>query len=189
MIPAGFGQATFLFTGGGLPYGAACVLGFENTVPGTAQQCADAIAGIFNSNNAMTYTSNQVTLASVHVKLGPDATGPAADAAIGEAGADSDPACAPNTTWLIRKVTNLGGREGRGRLYWPGISQSNVDSDGDVGPTAQGLYQAIWDEIFDDMDTGNVPAVLLHESATTPNPLTGFQIDSRAATQRRRLRR
>lgn len=119
-------------------------------------------------------------------------------------GTDSDgsssgsSAVAPNTARLITKLTGLGGRRNKGRMYQPGPVETVVDAGGHF--TAQSItdQQANADAYFDDLIAlGSIQALVLfhsYDEADPPDPLpvptqlTGFRIESKVATQRRRLR-
>lgn len=102
-----------------------------------------------------------------------------------------------NTAALIRKRTDLGGRRGRGRFYLPGVAESAVDNVGILSGAAITGYQTAADDWYEDLTAmvgGRLyPPVVLHRSEgigvePAPTPVTRFVVESRVATQRRRLR-
>lgn len=105
----------------------------------------------------------------------------------GGGGAPSGPNCA----WLVRKNTLLGGRRGRGRTYFPGVTEGSVGDGGLVnegdGSLRTGL-EGFWNGITTSAP-GFTDLVLLHEDASTPTVVQSWIMDTRIATQRRRLRR
>jgi len=187
-IPEGYGQATFEFTGAVLPTGAATTVGFENVADASASAIAFTMGALFEGT-LLEGLVDDVTLVNTHIKLGPDDTGPTADQPSSTAGSGIDPPASPQVSYLVRKVTALGGRANRGRMYLPGVSEDAVQGDGDVDPAALADQQDRADAFFDGADTAGHPLVVLHDGAGTPTPITSLAFDSRVATQRRRLRR
>lgn len=146
----------------------------------------------------------QVTLTRVTCRFG--GTPPAADViyistnppAAGERGGASVPS---NCALLVRKKTALGGRANQGRCYIPGVLPvAGVDDVGNIDPNQVSLLQGYadsWLALLTTPASGNPQSNMqvLH----TPDPVTGsqliptpvidLQVDSRIATQRRRLRK
>lgn len=117
--------------------------------------------------------------APIHFTAGVDASG--------GSGAPSG----PNTAWLVRKVTNLGGRKGRGRTYFPGVTEASVgdggqvnEGDGSLRASLEGFWNGITSGVGSLTDL-----VLLHTTSITPTSVESWVMDNRLATQRRRLRK
>lgn len=187
-IPAGFGQAMFVYGGTALPLGAAVTLGFQQT--GTTTPAEDA----FDLHQAMrdvtaAMCATECSLISTMVKFGPDATGPSAVYTQVQAGGRSGGAAAPNTAMLVRKQTAMGGREGRGRFYLPGPSEEDIDEGGLLSATLRDAASAALGVFFAALIAADLPPYLLHDSGTPPTAITTLSLDQRVATQRRRLRR
>lgn len=97
----------------------------------------------------------------------------------------------PNVAYLVRKSTLAGGRKGRGRTYFPGVTEASLGDGGTViegdGSLRAGL-EGFWNDI-----TSGVESItgiyLLHGSEFSPSEITGWSLDGRVATQRRRLRK
>lgn len=107
------------------------------------------------------------------------------------AGTNGGNACPNNTSWLVRKVTASGGRRGRGRMYWPGVPEGDVGSTGILTSGALADLQTQASLLQSNLValTSVDALVLFHESAPfTPTPITTLQAQTRAATQRRRMR-
>lgn len=207
-IPVGYGQATVNFAGANVPHGAAIVVGFANVIAQDADTCAAVILGNFSVAVPNMCTSD-VSLISVDVKLGDNETGPigsAAGAAVpGAAGSTS---LSPGTAVLVEKLTPMGGRRGKGRMYWPGVYEGWVDDSGGYVGGVLAQLQAFMDTLFDDMETSDTPFFLLHspsyswvllngrprrvyeelDTAGEPTGCTSLLVDPIIATQRRRLR-
>jgi len=98
---------------------------------------------------------------------------------------------APNAAWLVRKGTLLGGRKGRGRTYFPGVTDASVGEGGTViegdGTLRIGL-EGFWPGV-----TGAVESItglyLLHSTEIAPTEVLSWSMDTRLATQRRRMRK
>ncbi len=93
-----------------------------------------------------------------------------------------------NCSFLLRKLSNLAGRRGRGRMYWPCFlgEESQVDNAGNIPePTRTNI-----DSYFDQALPGD-DFYILHNtlpSVLAPTLITDFVLDGKIATQRRRLR-
>lgn len=124
----------------------------------------------------------------------------------------------PNVAYLVEKRTSLGGRRGVGRMYVPGVPETNVDDAGNiVGTSLSGINTQLTEMLAGLLGaaTGSytglaVTPVLLHSNSSTttrttapgsvtitrtegaaggsPTPITQLQLDPKVATQRRRLR-
>jgi hypothetical protein len=96
-----------------------------------------------------------------------------------------------NSAYLIRKRTAVAGKQGRGRMYLPGVEESAVDALGNL--TAQRITDLnvsgtnYLQRLVDNAKVGS--AALLHSLVgDVPDDITTLQCDSKIATQRRRLR-
>lgn len=99
--------------------------------------------------------------------------------------------CPPNTAILIKKLTNSAGRKNRGRMYVPGTPESITDNVGDIGSSNETGFNTALGLFFNQLIlVPNVLGlVLLHsDDLDAPTPITGFKVDRKVATQRRRLR-
>lgn len=100
----------------------------------------------------------------------------------------------PNVAVIVKKVTSLGGREGRGRFFMPPflIDEGDVTPRGMIDPTLLADIQARADEFYDQIVSNISPGgpVLFHaDPLVTPTVIDSFQVEPLVATQRRRLRR
>jgi hypothetical protein len=193
LIPDGFAQANFMWGGSSYPTGAETTLGIDlGASPLDPVGLGAALADAYDASDLRTIQVTTCSLLSIHVKFGPVATGPDADFAHAVAGSIGSSGMAPNTALLVQKLTSIGGRQGKGRWYWPGITESDVS----VGGVVDGAYVAAAQSCFNDffdaiLDAGVLP-VLLHGAdapITVPYPITSFAVKAVAATQRRRMRR
>lgn len=192
IIPAGFAQVTLGFTGNGLPTGAVITFGVVNGAVMGAQAMADEIA-VAVSDNIDPIMSSQIAFNDLLVKLGPNETGAQAVSPMSSAGSVSGAIASPQVAFLIKKDTDLGGRRGRGRMYFPGVGEADVGQTGDVDGTRRGLITAGFEDFRLTLAAADLSMVLLHDDGLTsvpvPTPVTGLSCDARVATQRRRLRR
>jgi hypothetical protein len=136
IIPASYGQVNFLFGGVGLPTGAQCTLGFDHDASRTAAEVADEFASAWVSN-IQSNLSGSTTFEGTLVKFGPNDTGPSAVFPAAVPGSDGTSQSGPQVCALISKITALGGRKGRGRMYLPGIEDSDLDTGGNIGAGKQ----------------------------------------------------
>lgn len=186
-VPPGFGLISVEYSLVGDPEPMFTTWGVTLTdVPTPADLLAYYITDVQELTHMM---STDYTAIAIHCAVGQDGGPPVlVDRALADAGTGSAAACPQNVAVLIKKQTALGGRHGRGRTFWPGIPEGQVNSAGVIGSTALGDWQdaANFLEAFTDPFG---PPVLLHVDASiTPTPITGFLVDGRVATQRRRLR-
>ncbi len=114
---------------------------------------------------------------------------------IGRRGANGNPQLPQNSALLVRKITNRGGRRGRGRMFFPYLlAEGNVNEVGDFATVPRNTLQAVLDQVLTDLQAIGAGPVLLHESTGvtapgSPDPIVSLVVDGRIATQRRRLRR
>lgn len=193
IIPAGYAQANLVFTGASVPSGAEMTIGLNVGTFGSgpsvaAIQVQDAIL----DNNVEDSWCASMTLSEVRVKYGPNETGPSGVATVGEAGDAGGVSVPPNCAVLIQKVTALGGRAGRGRMYMPGFPESLVDSSGALDTSFESTIQGVWTAFLGQLNSSDLEPVLLHAEGspiTLPTPIIELVIAPQIATQRRRLRR
>jgi len=95
----------------------------------------------------------------------------------------------PNTAYLLRKVTALGGRKHRGRSYVPGVPRSYIDGAGGLTTATTAAVQGGADDFLAFLGAADVSMQLLHTGTETPDEVTAWQADHLVATQRRRLRK
>lgn len=191
-IPEGYGQANFIFGGNGVPTGAEITLGFDvpSGTPTPASVGATLVAG-WTATMRPTYIAN-CTMTGVLVKFGPNDTGPSAITPAAVTGTASGDADSPNVALLVHKNTAFGGRSGKGRFYQPAAPTTAFDTNGLVLAPALTAFNAAYLAWYNRLVTDGIGPFLLHsENAplTLPTPILSFTVDTRAATQRRRLRR
>lgn len=203
LIPPGYAELTLIQTITGDQDPMICTFGLDTSGTPTPVQ-----AGIIGRGLALRIggeMANEWGTSSCVVRMGGEgAPGPVIEATytavLGQGGTSSP----PNVAWLARKRTALGGRQNRGRNYFPGVPETAVSPAGLLvlaREQAMSVSLANW---LNDVNTGTfstgpgatAPApttglVILHDelSGLVPTPVTSFFCDGRVATQRRRLRR
>jgi hypothetical protein len=136
--------------------------------------------------------SSSYTIDSCLVKYGPNATGEAGVYSNPLAGTAAATSAGPNTSYLVRKNTGFGGRTGRGRLYLPGVTDTAYLEGGAILAATVTAVTNAFEALRTSLISVGIVPTLLHapgSPVTLPRPITSFSCDSRAATQRRRLRR
>lgn len=192
VIPSGFAQANFRYTGGMAPTGAEWTLGLDVSAAlgGPAGVAADL--GANYAATIRTVLPSAAVLTEVLVKFGPNSTGPAASDFTSYAGTGGGSPTSPAVAIIVKKNTAAGGRTGRGRFFLIGAQESEV---GETGVLTSGFIaglQAELDSFYDELVSSGMPPVLLHSEGspvTTPTAITSFSCDGTVGTQRRRQRR
>lgn len=188
IIPQGFAQVTAGFTGPGVPTGAACTFGILWGPPSDPQASLTSIHTLLQDFHFATATES-VLLSSVEIKAGPNATGASIGASGATNGGQGNVNEQPNTAWLLKKRTSLGGRQGQGRCFWPGVPEGWAQNDGTITPSEVVDVQAAADTLLDGLLALAHPMYLLHSTATAPTEVIAFVVDARTSSQRNRLRR
>lgn len=100
--------------------------------------------------------------------------------------------CLPNNcSFLMDKVTNSGGREFRGRMFWPPmfVNEANVDKNGFISSVSAASLTTSAQTWRAGMVSNGIPPVLFHSNpALTPTLITSFRFQQQIATQRERMR-
>jgi len=191
IIPSGYAQVNWIFTGNSAPRGAEVTMGIDlASFSGTTQDGADLASAAWAATVLADQTSS-VTLSRTRFKRGPNVSGAFAEKATTSAGGIGSSAMPPQVSLLITKVTATGGRSGRGRSFMPGVTEVDIGPNGELGTAYLADVQDKWDDLKTALEAADLFPVLLHADNTgdvTPHPITGFQVQALVATQRRRLR-
>jgi len=184
-IPEGNAQATMVFSGPTDTGNAITTFGFSLGEEGTLTGLCNAIGASFIAE-LLPSLSNRYTLTKVEAISATES----AEVVFNAEGDQAGMPPAPNTCLLGRKGTSLRGRKHRGRNYWPGmITESMVDESGFIsaGPL-EGLQGAfdLWGASIDGL--GYFGCILHNDEETEPTGITSYILDSKVATQRRRMR-
>lgn len=188
IIPAGYGQLNFFFVGAPLPFGAQVTMGFKNEAAHSAETCASDARQSWDIADFDASMATGITFTGVLCKLGPNDVGPSAFSAASTA-ATGGTAGAAAPAILVRKNTALGGRHGKGRMYIPGLPESQIDPGGLVAATTVTAYQTRVNALLTALNSASMTPALLHGDATAPSLITSMSVQSVVATQRRRQRR
>lgn len=192
IIPDGYAQVNHRFGGTAAPSGAEITYGVilmdEDLEPAdVAEACSDAFVATL-----LLMVTESLILTNTHVKFGPNSTGPEADHGVSEAGDNSGSGVPPNTSILITKQTNFGGRQGRGRFFLPGAVEASVGVDGTIVNPYYSDIQSNANSFLAALEAADVPMALLRAESSpiqTVPPVTALAVSNKVATQRRRLRR
>jgi hypothetical protein len=190
-IPTGWAQVNLVFGGPGAPRGAQVVYGAQLVGGGaltTPQDYADFARTAWETDIHPGLMSGLIFV-EARVKFGPNATGLDATATSNTAGGLAVSGEAPQVAVLIRKITAQGGRQGKGRMFLPGIPETSVSG----GVVEQGTINVL-DANFADWlaahSLANFPVALLHQEAgISPFIVTEMFTQNIIATQRRRIRK
>lgn len=188
VIPTGYAEVSLNFIGAAVPRGAVCTFGVEDVASVGPTQIAIEVQAAYVTEITPDLVTS-ITLSSIRVKMGPNDTGPMVDYATNNSGGSSQDSVVPNAAMLISKVTAVGGRKGRGRMFHPGYGESGMEDGGVWLPAGLAAFQQNWTDFLGLLAFNDVPMVLLHsQPIITPNLVTSLVLQPRAATQKRRLR-
>jgi len=143
-----------------------------------------------SGGGATTVLADDCDVSGVLVKLGPNETGAQFLRPTSLAGTIGSPGY-PGVSALVQKQTSIGGRKGRGRLFWPCVPEGNVAVGGALTGTLQANLQSMFDDVLTDMAAADFPLMLLHSEGVPQSPyeITALSVQNQTATQRRRNRR
>lgn len=187
IIPVGYSQVTVTFSGTAVPRGAAVVFGVGNGAEASPTAVANDVLGVL-ATVVQPNLLNSVTIDTIRVKNGPNSTGGFAEIGAGLTGTGTSQASPSQVALLFSKVTDFGGRKGRGRMYLPGVAEDGVGPGGQLTSAMVTQYQEMADDLIAELLLVSHGMVLLHNDSTAPYGVTGLEVDGRVATQRRRLR-
>lgn len=197
-VPLGYAQARFVFTCAGLVDPMGCTLGVVQVNANPANAAGD-INQAFVENILMFST----LMAEGWTYLGTDLTtqlqgGPSMDhVGVPLSGTIPSATPPPNCALLIRKVTALGGRKNRGRMFMPPATtyETQVDNAGFFAGATVTALQERWTNFFDALVAAGHTPYLFHqydpdlgELPEIPTEITSLSVQSQLATQRLRMR-
>jgi hypothetical protein len=193
LIPEDFALVSWHTLTDGDPEEMVWTMGF-NCVSASDQDAIATVARGAWVDNIQTLTSSVVDLVRVVAKFGPNDTGRTIENTSSASGSNGGALLPPNSCVLVRKLTALGGRKGRGRAYIPGISSisGSLDSAGNFSQANADSISAAVQQLVDDLAghvNGPYIGVVLHSTASPgPSVITNVSCQPKLATQRRRLR-
>jgi hypothetical protein len=158
--------------------------------PAGAELLADSFAA-----NMINLCAAGYTFRGLRASDGPDGEGQVHEVERSVASTSTKLGIPPNTAYLTRKITGLGGRRNRGRFYMPGVSEVDVDNTGLLTATHRTNYQTSVNAWFAQNNAGaEIEAhALFHETpegapGIAPTDITSLLVQPKVGTQRRRLR-
>lgn len=193
VLPVGTANSRFIFSVAGLSDTLGFSLATVSTPVATASSIADSMYDAANTTDLFSgaEVSDEYTWLGVHTTL-MTVTGPVvAERNVTEPGTASFQAVTVNSAVLVRKLTLLGGRKNRGRLFFPpGIApEATTNSAGFLDVTAVPVLQASFDAWYAAMIDEELLPVLLHtDPADEPTVISQFAVQTQLATQRLRMR-
>lgn len=190
----GYGLVRFNFIGTDGTNHAQCEMGFYNT-SGVEADPGDAntLQALFGTN-IMPILSNLITLSSVQVtEFNSGVTTDFISTNAPVAGGQSGALLPSNVCILVKKLTGLLGKENRGRMYLPGVSESLVVSPSAISVAHLATIQAALNTWYTAMVADHFQPYI-HRKTSVPADfhsvaITSFLPESLFATQRRRLRK
>lgn len=190
IVPAGFANVRHFSAIQTMSRSAEFALAYQITSwdPGDIEDLYDSYVEF---GQAIGWTIN-VTFVGIQVVVGTsDPSAPLVYEFAGtEGGSGSNPLSSPQVSMLVKKLTNLGGRRGRGRAYIPWVQEGQVFDNGHLdGDFRDGVQTALNDFVTAEATQLGGSPVLLHTDGDDPSELTSLQVESATATQRRRLLR
>lgn len=200
VIPPGFGLVALRHTLAGDNEAMFVTFGVEFlTTPGAQAHAINICDAWQVAGGPLDSMSNLYTFTGAVLSVGQDGGPPViVEEPRSAPGRDTSSPLPQNCALLVRKRTNLAGREGRGRMYVPGFSEGNTTATGGI-PSAnltatQTRYNTFFSNLSEPPDAGAVNMVILHTwpqlgALPAPTPVTSLVVDAVVATQRRRLRR
>lgn len=195
VIPPGFGNLNIVFTWVGDPEPMLTSIGVTMSDVPTPAEVFDLYADGGWTDLLQIMCSETVQVNALNMEVGQDGGPPIVVDSVpqpADAGTQNANCFPQNNAYLLKKRTALGGRVGRGRMFWPGCAEGNVNSIGVLDTAFRAAVQAVIDGILPALPIGPIDGyVLLHDEdspTTAPTALSSLLLDQRTATQRRRLR-
>ena len=190
VIPAGFFNVSFQATQSGSGQKAAVTIGVSGPDPVNhveALAFEDALVNAVVPITTADWTYNKVTWSS--------AAGTVREAFRTSPGQDASAALIAAAAVLVHKRTALPGRQGRGRMFFPGPGEGAVDGTGMLTVGRLADWNAAIDAFILAVQTNSdYDMVLLHNQAVggpappAPTPITDLAVSPKCGIQRRRVR-
>lgn len=197
VVPPGFAHCLIPFNHPLIPRAAVITFGLE--ISGTVTPVNELIDEVVASfvNSWTTFIDSQVLVGPGKMVVGQD--GPdnlSVDGVYTAYGAATSDRAWANTALLLTKLTEQGGRRGKGRMYLPWcLAESVPDEAGRIAPASVATAQTAADDWLADLVAidGVEDMVVLHSTGVTqivdPSPVTRLLVSNVIGTQRRRLNR
>lgn len=197
VIPVGFGVAAIELIGspGTQPY--ITTIGVDLTAAGGDFVAAANTVHEAYETHIMPRTSDDLTLDRVTLAVGQDGPGGSVESSRpivdgGSSGSRTPTAMSP----VVRKITSQLGREGRGRMFLPGLlAETDVGEDGAIRPATMDIVDNLANLFLAFLLAGGTPSgpstpgVLLHSRAELPpTPISAMRTASLVGWIRGRIR-
>jgi hypothetical protein len=193
--PAGFADISVQITLAGLTRPAFITFGVDPTST-TPSVIATAVnSAITSAGSLASRFDSQVTLPQIRVSYGTDGGEDLIHIGTFSTSGSRTATCLPaNCALLVHKITQRGGRRGRGRMFLPWyVDEPQVDEAGIIAAAELNAAQSALNAFLIALGAQNVPMYLLHGPGDTtpgpPNEVTQLVADKLISTQRRRLGR
>jgi len=191
IIPPGFGQATFVFTGGPSDP-MANVLGYSNSTGLTATQVAQILAAGYASapgTYPLQYQAPVLTFDRVMTRQNQAGVMNTGEHPMGLPGGATGEPLPWNTSVLLNKRTSIGGRRHTGRWYYMGGMEAWTSDGAFISSSVVTLLSAAFGNFYADIVANGVIPHLLHTLVgISPTLINDFSPQVRLASQRGRLR-
>lgn len=196
IVPDGFAHVRLIWSLTNDPEEMISTFGLENQANLGAEALAEYVYDCYTASFDAADLSSSYTFEGVSVTLGPQpGDGPTGEFRNPVPGTSAQLRPPSNLAVLVRKVTALGGRRNRGRMFLPAgfVAEGNVDERGFLAAPLVAAIQADMDEFYEALTQGAldyvIPVILHAEAPATPTQITSFSVQTLSATQRRRMRR
>ncbi len=195
VISPGFIDVALEIERTGDPDNYVITFGGRIAVPPFTQTNAESLANMLGStlDDVLHNTERMVGL---NVRVGQDGAPLVRQVTMDKTGLGSGVVLPPNVAVVVNKLTALGGRRNRGRLFWPSIPEGDVDSLGLISIARRDAYQVVFDALLSNLEGGggfsqNTDAMVIFHTLppATPTVVESLRVERLVGTQRRRLRR
>jgi len=181
-IPATFAQADLAFDLPGQAVDDAHVV-FGILAAAYDSALADVIFSEWETN-VLPLQSNAITLNSVTLRDS-DANVFVSSQSPAQGGASSEME-QPQVAVLVKKLSTIGGRANKGRMYIPGVPGAALVPEGVMASGVQATWQNGFDNFFASLGATDVGMFILHSGVAFPTSVSSLQVSPVVATQRRR---
>jgi len=200
IVPLTYADATIIFTCAGITENLSSSIGFSTNVGQTGPEIAEGVHSALVSSGLLVASNMMTAYGYVGIEVGYMQPGgmslsfrPA-----NFQGAIAQPPCPVNCSQLVTKQTAAGGRQNRGRMFWPvcDLDEASIDPAGIITEATRVNRQFRWNDFLTALVANDCNPVLFHNTRpdgsdppiVTPTPINGFALATRIATQRRRMR-
>lgn len=188
-VPDGTLFLDFMWSGTAIPNGALNRFGLSKA--GYAGDFAALVADVRTNwiESLQPWTSSAANLT---IRVSEGAGGgltPRADSA-SVSGTVAGDALPPNVCYLVHKRTDVGGRHGKGRLFYPGVPETVSGTGGVLTSTAVAGVPAAFSLFLQKCTADSIQLrITAATNSWTSYPITALDCSQKFSTQRRRLRR